>query len=142
MRHLLYFPSPILTFKVFYQFGHVVLGNTLQFSIEKWLVNVINFRHFKFSGKVIKGFIIYQGRASRCVKAIPPRTVRMEECKFNDDNFRWQWTENGQIQNVKTGLCLELNDFHATHAYTTVYLGICNYRKTLQVLYISFTLRC
>ena len=106
--------------------------------IGKWLINVINFRHFKFSGKVLKGFIIFQGKASRCVKAIPPRTVRMEECKFNDDNFRWQWTENGQIQNVKTGLCLELNDFHATHAYTTVYLGICNYRKTLQVGYYIY----
>ena len=91
-----------------------------------------------FTGKVAESFVIYHlhGNRERCIKAIPPRTVRLEDCKSYDNHFRWRWTENGQVQNVKTGLCLELNDYDVIHhQYSTLYLGTCNYRKGLQVIY-------
>jgi hypothetical protein len=88
---------------------------------------------FIFLAKVVKSFVIYSPSVKKCIKAIPPRTVKLEGCRY-DDAFHWRWATDGQVQNVKTGLCVEINDYAIyMYKHTNMHLALCNYRKKLQV---------
>ena len=94
-----------------------------------------------FLAKVAKSFVIYSPTVKKCLQANPvnKRNVTFGPCRLNDDFFRWRWTTDGQIQNMQTGFCVEINDYaiyENKHIY--VYLGVCNFRKHLQVFMFSW----
>ena len=88
-----------------------------------------------FADQVVKTFTIYNPTWNRCMKVIraSKRNVMLDHCQLDDDYFRWRWTTDGQIQNVATGFCIEMNEHvYRRAADNNLYAGLCNYRKNLQ----------
>ena len=77
----------------------------------------------------MQSFQIFSERLRKCFKAIPPRTIKVVACPFTDAYCRWRWTEDGQIQNIATGLCIDVDRLNQGE---DLRLSVCNFRKSFQ----------